>query len=40
MGYVDYVTKIRTQEPTTIWKESGMDMPYFKDEIDVEGKIN
>lgn len=34
------MTKVRTEEPTTIWKESGMDKPFFKDEIDVEGKIN
>jgi peptidyl-prolyl cis-trans isomerase-like 4 len=34
------VTEIRSKNPTTIWQQLGENKPYFKDEIDMQAKVN
>lgn len=34
------MTQIASRKPTTAWKELGEDKPYFKDEIDMEARID
>ena len=36
----DFVTQIHSKKPTTIWQELGENKPYFKDQVDMEAKVN
>lgn len=36
----NYVTQVTTEQPSTIWAETKQGEAVFKDEIDMEGKVN